>query len=246
MRREAPLAHAGGMAFTTTPRAPWSVRGLAFIAVVAVAVLVPPFVVRGIGVVMGETVGWRELLLIAHVTTAGAAILLGVLQLVPRIRRRKWLHRRIGLAFLAVGVVAFVGTGLPLALTVENQIARAGLLVPPVLWPVFATAGLLAIRRHDVARHRAWMARLFALSFFAISARLIVPVLMLVQLPMLGTWYEGDVERMAEASIPFGQWLGWILNLAVAELYLRRNSLGWGHASGPRGRTHPSRRTGTA
>jgi hypothetical protein len=90
------------------------------------------------------------------------------------------------------------------------------------------------------------MARLFALSFFAISARLIVPVLMLVQLPMLGTWYDGDVERMAEASIPFGQWLGWILNLAVVELFLRRNSLGWGDASGPRGRTHPSRRTGAA
>jgi hypothetical protein len=223
------------------------VRSLAFIAVVAVAVLVPPFVVRGIGVVMGETAGWRELLLIAHVTTAGVAILLGTLQLIPRIRRRKWLHRRIGRAFLAVGAVAFVGTGLPLALTVENQIARAGLLVPVMLWPVFAAAGFLAIRRHDVARHRAWMARLYALSFFAISARLIVPVLMLMQLPMLDAWYDGDVQRMAEASIPFGQWLGWILNLAVVELILRRNSLAWQHASGPpRDRTRPSSRTGVA
>src|SRR5687768_9731601 len=99
------------MAVMTTPRTPWSVRSLAFIAVVAVAVLVPPFVMRGIGVVMGETAGWRELLLIAHATTAGVAILLGTLQLIPRIRRRKWLHRRIGRAFLAVGAVAFVGTG---------------------------------------------------------------------------------------------------------------------------------------
>ena len=234
------------MALTSTPRTPWSVRGLAFIAVVAVAVLVPPFVVRAIGVAMGETAGWRELLLIAHVTTAGVAILLGTLQLIPRIRMRKWLHRRIGRAFLAVGAVAFVGTGLPLALTVENEIARAGLLVPPVLWPAFAAAGFLAIRRHDVARHRAWMTRLYALSFFAISARLIVPVLMLVQLPMLGAWYDGDVERMAEASIPFGQWLGWIVNLAVVELILRRKSPGWRHASDLHGQTRSTRRTGVA
>lgn len=228
------------MALTTTPRTPWSVRGLAFVTVAAVAVLVPPFVLRGIEAAMGAPGGWRELLLIAHVTTAGTAILLGMLQLVPRIRRRTWLHRRIGLGFLAVGAVAFVGTGLPLALTVDNEIARAGLLVPPVLWPAFATAGFLAIRRHDVARHRAWMARLYALSFFAISARLIVPVLMLVQLPMLGAWYDGDVQRMAEAAIPFGQWLGWILNLAVVELILRRRPLGRGPASGPDGRIRRS------
>lgn len=233
------LTHAGAMELATTPRTPWSVRGLSFIAVVAVAVLVPPFVVRSIDVAMGAAAGWRELLLIAHVTTAGAAILLGTLQLIPRIRKRRWLHRRIGRAFLAVGAVAFVGTGLPLALTVENQIARAGLLVPPLLWPAFATAGFLAIRRRDVARHRAWMARLYALSFFAISARLIVPVLMLIQLPMLGTWYDGDVARMAEASIPFGQWLGWIVNLAVAELILRRKSLGQAHAARPPGRIRP-------
>lgn len=69
--------HAGAMELTTTPRTPWSVRSLAFMAVVAVAVLVPPFVVRGIEVATGATAGWRELLLIAHVTTAGTAILLG-------------------------------------------------------------------------------------------------------------------------------------------------------------------------
>ena len=236
--------HAGAMELKTTPRTPWSLRSLAFITVVAVAVLVPPFLVRGVDVAMGATAGWRELFLIAHVTTAGAAILLGTLQLIPRIRQRKWLHRRIGRAFLVVGAVAFVWTGLPLALTVENEIARAGLLIPPVLWPAFATAGFLAIRRHDVARHRAWMARLYALSFFAITARIIVPLLMLVQLPMLGVWYDGDVERMAEASIPFGQWLGWIVNLAVVELILRRKSLGRADASGQRGLTRPAPRTG--
>jgi uncharacterized membrane protein len=191
---------------------------------VAVAVLVPPFVVRGVEVVLGEPAGWRELLLIGHVTTAGVAILLGTLQLIPRVRRRRRLHRAIGRSFLLVGALAFVVTGLPLALTVENDFARAGLLVPPVLWPVFAGAGFAAIRSRDIARHREWMLRLYALSFFAISARLIVPLLMLPQVPMLGTWYGGDVERMVEATLPFGQWLGWMVNLAVVEVILRRRT----------------------
>jgi len=204
------------------PRTAWPVRGLVCLTVVAVAVLVPPFVVRGVDVLLGEAAGWRDLLLIGHVVTAGVAILLGTLPLIPRVRRRRRLHRRIGRAFLLVGAVAFVVTGLPLALTVEDDLARAGLLVPPLLWPVVAGAGLAAVRRGDVARHRAWMLRLFALSFFAITARLVVPLLMLPQVPMLDTWYGGDVERMVEATLPIGQWLGWIVNLAVVELVLRR------------------------
>ncbi len=210
------------MSPSSAPRTSWPLRGLVLIAVVAVTVLVPPFVVRGVDVLLGERVGWRELLLIGHVTTAGVAILLGTMQLVPRIRQRRRLHRQVGRVFLLVGTLAFFVTGLPLALTVEDDLARAGLLVPPVLWPMFAAAGYAAIRGRDIARHRAWMLRLYALSFFAITARLIVPLLMLPQVPMLDSWYGGDVERMAEATIPFGQWLGWIVNLAVAELILRK------------------------
>ena len=213
------------MSPSSAPRTSWPLRGLVFVAVVAVAALVPPYVVRGFEVLLGETVGWRELLLIGHVTSAGVAILLGTLQLIPRIRQRRRLHRQIGRVFLLVGTLAFFVTGLPLALTVENDLARAGLLVPPVLWPIFAASGYAAIRRRDVARHRAWMVRLYALSFFAITARLIVPLLMLPQVPMLDSWYGGDVERMVEATLPFGQWLGWIVNLAVAELILRKKVL---------------------
>lgn len=221
MRPRAPVKHAGGMSGTTAPRTPWSVRGLALAAVVATAVLVPPYLVPG-----GETLVSRDdallrLLLVMHVAGAGAAICLGTLQLVPRIRRRRRVHRAVGRVFLLLGSVAFVVTGLPLALTTANDVARYGLLVPVLLWPVFAVAGFAAIRRRDVTGHRRWMIRLYAVSFFAITARMVVPVLMLLQLPVLGSRYGGDVEVMVEATVPIGQWLGWIVNLTIAERVIR-------------------------
>lgn len=209
------------MVSSSAPHTPWLVRGIGVSAVVATAVLVPPYLLPGRETLVTRE-GWLEVLLVAHVTTAGAAILLGTLQLVPRVRRHRPVHRVLGRLFLLLGSVAFLGTALPLALTAESDVARAGLLVPTLLWPVFAVAGFRAIRGHDVAAHRAWMLRLFAVSFFAITARLVVPLLMLAQLPVLGSRYGGDVEAMVEATVPIGQWLGWIVNLTIAELVIRR------------------------
>lgn len=124
--------------------------------------------------------------------------------------------------FLALGTVAFVVTGLPLALSAETLFQQVGLVIPVLLWPLFAVAGWRAIRRRDVTAHRAWMTRLYAVTFFAVAARMIVPLLLLVQLPWILTVYGGDVERVVERSVPVGQWLGWIVDLAIAEWLIRR------------------------
>ena len=38
----------------------------------------------------------------------------------------------------------------------------------------------------------------------------------------MGSWYGGDVQAAVSASIPYGQWLGWIVNLTIAEIIIRR------------------------
>jgi hypothetical protein len=91
-----------------------------------------------------------------------------------------------------------------------------------VAWPVVATIAWRAIRRGDVARHREWMIRLYAITFFAITARMVTPLLLLAQLPVMSSRYGGDVQAAVSASIPYGQWLGWIVNLAIAEWIIRR------------------------
>ena len=66
------------------------------------------------------------------------------------------------------------------------------------------------------------MIRLYALTFFAITARMVTPLLLLLQAPVVPSRYDGDVQAAVEASIPYGQWLGWIVNLAIAEWIIRR------------------------
>ncbi len=59
--------------------------------------------------------------------------------------------------------------------------------------------------------------RLYAVTFFAITARMVTPLLLLVQVPVMQSRYGGDVQAAVTASIPFGQWLGWIVNLTIGE-----------------------------
>jgi len=87
-------------------------------------------------------------LLAIHVTTASTAMILGALQLVPRIRANRRRQRIIGRTFIGFGTVAFVLTGVPLAiLTPDGNLIRYGVLIPALLWPVLTVTGWQAIRR---------------------------------------------------------------------------------------------------
>jgi uncharacterized membrane protein YozB (DUF420 family) len=215
---------------TTTPaqdsrtRTPRLVLTILVIGVLAAPVLSFPYVLldRTASRIDVQTdAAWA--LLVIHVPTAAAAMLLGPLQLVPRIRANRRRHRIIGRTFLGVGTVAFVLTGIPLAITTpDGDITRYGVLIPALLWPALAVTGWRAIRSGDVVRHREWMVRLYAVTFFAITARLLVPLMLLVQVPLMDSRYDGDVRAAVDAMIPYGQWLGWILNLLIAELVIRR------------------------
>jgi uncharacterized membrane protein YozB (DUF420 family) len=205
-------------------RTPRLVLAILVVAVVATPVLAFPYVLldRDASRIDVQTdLAWVAL--VVHVPAAALAMILGALQFVPRIRARRSRHRAIGRTFLGLGTLAFVVTGIPLAITTPNgDITRYGVLLPALAWPVVAVLAWRAIRRGDVARHRVWMIRLYAITFFAITARMVTPLLLLVQVPVMQSRYGGDVQAAVEASIPYGQWLGWIVNLAIAELIVRR------------------------
>jgi hypothetical protein len=52
----------------------------------------------------------------------------------------------------------------------------------------------------------------------------VTPVLLLAQIPLIGAMYGGSVDAAVEATIPIGQWLGWIINLTVVEIVIHRNA----------------------
>jgi len=205
-------------------RTPRLVLAILVIGVIATPILAFPYVLldrAASRIDVTTDLAWA--LLVVHVATAATAMLLGALQFVPRIRANRRRHRIIGRTFLGFGTVAFVLTGIPLAITTpDGNITRYGVLIPAVLWPLLAVTAWRAIRRGDVVRHREWMVRLYAVTFFAITTRLLVPLLLLVQVPVMQSRYDGDVQAAVEATIPYGQWLGWMINLVIAQLIIRR------------------------
>ena len=91
-----------------------------------------------------------------------------------------------------------------------------------MLWVTFALLGLRAILRRDVAAHRRWMLRTFAMTYAAVTLRL----WLLALIPLLGDF------RSAYLLVPF---LCWVPNLVVVELLLRRRTPARGRCEGRRG-----------
>ena len=194
------------------------------VAVVSGSALVMPYVLFDVDasrIPARNELHW--VLLQVHIFTAMVALVLGPLQFVPWLRARRRVHRTIGRTYLFVGVFPSALAVIPVAaLSERGPVTQVGLFIPGVLWLVTGGLALRAARRHDFAAHRAWMMRNYALTFLAVTSRVAVPVLLLAQVSLVDALYGGSVDAAVKATIPIGQWLGWIINLIVADFLIRR------------------------
>ena len=154
------------------------------------------------------------LALVLHIVGAAVFALVGAFQFVPRLRRRPrgW-HRRAGRVVASAGLLVAV-SALWLTLLYAAQPGTGDLLYVLRLVVGSATGiclvlGFTAIRRRNVAAHRAWMIRAYALG--------------------LGAGTQVFTEGFGEAIFGTGVLAGdlckgaaWGLNLAVAEWFIRR------------------------
>ncbi|RJL32632.1 DUF2306 domain-containing protein [Bailinhaonella thermotolerans] len=213
--------HRSGTAVTTPPRA----RRAWLLLVVAAAfgaVLAAPYLGLDSGDSRLDVTGRPHYyLLVAHIFTALVALVLGPFQFIPAIRARRRAHRAIGRCYLLAGVLPSALTAVPVALLSGRLVSQIGLTIPAVLWLVTGWLAVRAARRRDFARHRRWMMRNYALTFLAVTSRVLVPLLLLAQVPFGGAG-AGSIGDDVRSVIPIGQALGWIVNLAVVELLIRR------------------------
>lgn len=134
------------------------------------------------------------------------------LQFVPWIRRRhlRW-HRRLGRVFLVSGLVAglfaiVIGIVFPFGGAVE---AAATVTFGSIF--VFALArAFLHVRAGNVAAHREWMIRAFALGLGVSTIRLWIPVL------------QSLTDMTFERSLGIAFWMAFTMHLAAAEIWIRR------------------------
>jgi hypothetical protein len=152
-----------------------------------------------------------------HIFGATIFCWLGALQFVPGLRRRAW-HRYAGRILVPSGVVAALSgmwmtlwyplpehDGPPLGpLGVIRLIVGGAMAAALVL-------GLLAARRRDFARHRAWMIRGYALGLGAGT-----------QAFTHAAWAVVVGTPTTEVPRIFLVGGGWVINLIVAEWAIRR------------------------
>jgi hypothetical protein len=214
------------------PRRVWL---MLLVAVVAGALMAAPYMlldVESSRLAVGG--GPHYTLLVAHVFTATVALVLGPLQFVPAVRAHRRWHRRIGRAYLLAGVLPAAIFAVPVALLSGRLVTQVGLVIPAVGWLVTGGLAVRAIRRGDVEAHRAWMMRNYALTFLAVTARIVVPLVLLTLLAT-GTVAPAEAAATGTSLIPVGQVLGWVINLVVAEVLIRRARRGRTASRSPRG-----------
>jgi uncharacterized membrane protein len=146
-----------------------------------------------------------------HAFAAALALALGPFQFSTRIRSRHLsLHRWLGRLYLGVGVLVGGISGLYMAAhAFGGPAARLGFGCLALAWLYTGARAYLAIRARDIAAHRRWMVRNFALAFAAVTLRLWVPA----------SFAAGLEFAVAYAVIA---WLCWVPNVAAAELWLNR------------------------
>lgn len=154
---------------------------------------------------------------VIHILFAGLFALLGAFQF-PAGLRRRWLgwHRAAGRLLVVCGLL--VGfSGLWMNLFYAHPVGDGVLLY--ALRLVFGSAMVVsivfsfaAIRRGDVARHRAWMIRGYAIGLGAGTQALVL---------MVGEIMAGKPDEFSRALL---MGAGWVINLAVAEWAIRKKA----------------------
>ncbi|MEX2272862.1 MAG: DUF2306 domain-containing protein [Vicinamibacterales bacterium] len=148
-----------------------------------------------------------------HVLAGTLFLGLAPLQFSSRIRGRYIaLHRWSGRLLLVTGILTtiagmYFGVLMPFAGVPEAIVI--GLVGTFFLFAI--STAFMAIRRRDVARHRAWMIRAFAVAMGISTVRL-------VSIPLdLAMTSRGFSTR---TIFVLSLWLGWILTAAGAEVWL--------------------------
>lgn len=151
---------------------------------------------------------------VVHIISSAIYALLGAFQFVSRLWQRgiKW-HRWVGRLLVPVGLlVGCSGVWMTLfyprtdaLLFTFRLIFGSGMILSIIL-------GFISIRRRDVTQHQAWMTRAYAIGMGAATQ---------VLTGMIGAILFGKPNEFENALL---MGTAWMINLAVAEFSIRKQS----------------------
>lgn len=145
-----------------------------------------------------------------HVFGSIFALGLGPFQFLPGLRgRHPRLHRWMGRTYLGLGVlVGGIGGLFMSQFAFGGPLGQLGFGALALAWLYTGARALDAVRRREIAQHRRWMIRNFALAYAAVMLRLYLPA---------------AVVAGADFALAYGviAWACWVPNLFFAEWLLR-------------------------
>lgn len=141
-----------------------------------------------------------------HAFASIVALAIGPFQFSTRLREnRPILHRWLGRAYLAIGVVVGGLAGLYMSQYASGgTVARLGFAFLAVLWIYTGLRAYIAVRQGSIQEHRKWMIRNYSLTFAAVTLRLYLPISMV-----------GGIDF--SIAYPIIAWLCWVPNLVFVE-----------------------------
>ena len=152
----------------------------------------------------------RLVVLRVHIAAAIVAALAGPLQFVPAFRNKfRAAHRTLGKVYIIAVLIGAV-FGLLIATTaLGGAVSQAGFSALAIFWAGATVMAYRSIRARDIAAHKRWMIRSFALTFAFVMLRIIFGTL------------EFGVGLDHVTAFQIAAWACWIPNLLVVEYVMR-------------------------
>ncbi len=129
------------------------------------------------------------------------------------LRRTPEVHRWVGRLYVFSILLVCGPAGMLMAWYANGgPVAQSSFLLLSVLWWWFTWVAWRAVRVGNIRKHGAWMIRSYALTFSAITLRLM----------QFGLAMYSDIDP--ETAYRLVAWPSWLLNVAIAEIVLARTN----------------------
>lgn len=156
--------------------------------------------------------------IVLHIVGASVFAVLGALQFVPRLRRRRPdLHRRLGWLLVVAGALAVVSAfWMMIRYPMPAHEAPVLYVFRTVFGALIVGALIMGVRaalHRDFVAHGAWMLRAYAVAMAAGTQSLVLAPFVVI---------GGPIEPVPSALIMAACWM---LNLGLAEWWIRRRPL---------------------
>lgn len=146
-----------------------------------------------------------------HVSFGAIALGTGVTQLLYTLNKSK-LHQSIGKIYMVA--VLFSGTGGLYISFFANTglIAQVGFGFLAIFWLISSYLAYYHIRKGNISLHKKWITRSMALTFSAITLRILLPIMIISEISF-------------QIGYPVIAWACWVPNLIVNEVFFNKKEL---------------------